>query len=40
MLEESEVPFFVDVFDFTQLDENYRHQIEKEGVLWIAPTRG
>lgn len=40
MLEESEVPYFVDVFDFAQLDESYRHQIKKEGVLWIAPTRG
>jgi predicted nucleotidyltransferase len=37
MLEQSDVPFFVDVFDFTQLDENYRTQIEKDGVLWIAP---
>lgn len=40
LLEESDIPFFVDVFDFTQLDESYRHQIEKEGVLWIAPTQG
>lgn len=39
MLEESEVPFFVDVLDFTQLDERYRTQIAGEGVLWIAPPR-
>ncbi len=38
MLEQSDVPFFVDVFDFTQLEERFRNQIGKEGVLWIAPT--
>ena len=38
MFEQSDIAFFVDVFDFTQLDERFRNQIEKEGVLWIAPT--
>ena len=37
LLEESDIPFFVDVFDFTQLDESYRQQIKKEGVLWTVP---
>ena len=38
MLEQSDVPFFVDVFDFARLDERFRNEIEKEGVLWTAPT--
>ena len=37
LLEESDIPFFVDVFDFIQLDESYRQQIKKEGVLWTVP---
>lgn len=37
LLEQSDIPFFVDVFDFTQLDELYRQQIKKEGVLWTMP---
>lgn len=40
LLEQSDIPFFVDVFDFTQLDELYRQQIEQEGVLWtVLPER-
>lgn len=34
MLEQSDIPFFVDVFDFHQLDEHYRAEIKKDGVQW------
>ena len=37
MLEQSDIPFFVDVLDFSRLDKRFRDQIEKEGVLWAAP---
>jgi len=37
LLEQSNIPFFVDVFDFTLLDKHFRDQIKKEGVLWTAP---
>lgn len=38
-LEQSDIPFVVDVFDYSQLDEAYRAEIQKEGVLWVAPTQ-
>jgi predicted nucleotidyltransferase len=37
LLEQSDVPFLVDIFDFSQLEERYQKEIKKEGVLWIAP---
>ncbi len=37
LLEQSDVPFLVDIFDFSQLEERYQTEIKKEGVLWIAP---
>lgn len=36
-LEESDIPFFVDVFDYTRLNKLYRQKVKEEGVLWIAP---
>ena len=40
MLDQSDVPFFVDVFDVALLEEQFRDQIRKEGVLWTAPKEG
>ncbi len=37
MLDESDVPFFVDVFDFALLEKRFQDQIKKEGVLWTEP---
>ncbi|MCD4652700.1 nucleotidyltransferase domain-containing protein [bacterium] len=40
MFEQSDIPFFVDVFDFTLLDKRFRDQIKKEGILWTSPKEG
>ena len=37
MLDQSDIPFFVDVFDFALLEGQFRDEIRKEGVLWTAP---
>lgn len=37
-LEESSIPWFVDVVDLAQAGPAYRREVEREGVLWHAPT--
>lgn len=34
-IEESRIPFFVDVLDFHKLDNDMRQTIMKEGIVWI-----
>ena len=33
-IEESQIPFFVDVVDFRAVSQEMREQIKKEGILW------
>ena len=33
-IEESQIPFFVDVVDFYSVSQEMREQIRKDGVLW------
>ena len=33
-VDESTIPFFVDIVDFTQVSDNLRNQILKDGILW------
>lgn len=38
MLEESTVPYNVDVVDLAYADEAIRRAVEREGILWQSPT--
>jgi hypothetical protein len=35
-LEESTIPYRVDVVDLAETDADFRERIRREGVLWIA----
>ena len=35
-LEESTIPYRVDVVDLAETDSDFRERIRREGVLWIA----
>ena len=35
-LEESSVPYRVDVVDLTETDPGFRHRVKNEGILWIG----
>ena len=38
--EESDNPFFVDVFDMSRVDEHHREEMRRDGVLWTWPIAG
>lgn len=35
-LEESDVPYHVDVIDLAHVDRSFRNKIEREGILWLG----
>lgn len=36
LFEESRLPYNVDVIDFDRVDENFKHSVMKEKILWLT----